>query len=251
MKIAYASDLHLDFHLDGGEEFIRTLDIPDCDLFVIAGDLSQADHWRWKQNVKEICNKTKQVLYVLGNHCYYSSTITEVDCLAHKLPEEVPNLIVASRAKVLTNKDIECLGEMSLLAGTMWFQDFPDQDQYKQYLSDFTYISDIEPEIYRRNTRFDILLHGIKDEPSIVVSHHMPSYCSVNPKYRASAINRFFVGAEFFDAIKDSKIKCWIAGHGHDQVSYEIGNTKIVANPLGYPNEISVNWAVKVIDIDV
>jgi predicted MPP superfamily phosphohydrolase len=69
MKICLLSDLHLDFHFDGGVEFVRFLTIPeDCDLTIVAGDLCQADHWRWHQSIQEICQKSKQVLYVLGNH---------------------------------------------------------------------------------------------------------------------------------------------------------------------------------------
>src|ERR1035437_7941154 len=111
MKICLFSDTHLDMHRDGGEEFMSQLDIPECDLTVIAGDLSEANHWRWKQNIKEICDKSKQVLYILGNHEYYGSTLVEVDCKAHVLPEQFKNLIVASRAKVLTEKEIPALGE--------------------------------------------------------------------------------------------------------------------------------------------
>jgi predicted phosphodiesterase len=236
-------------HRDGGAEFMSQLAIHDCDLTVIAGDLSEANHWRWKQNIKGICDKSKQVLYVLGNHEYYSASIVEVDVKAHKLSDSIPNLIVASRAKVLTSLEIPALGDMSLLAGTLWFQDNYDQIHYKKLLNDFEYIEDIEPEIYRRNQRFDVLLHGIKEEPCIVVSHHLPSYRSVNPKYAHSSINRFFVGGSFDEAIENSQIKCWIAGHSHDAVDYKIGDIWIVSNPVGYPSEINYNWQPLVINI--
>ena len=249
MKLCLLSDLHLDHHKDGGVEFMRQLVIPECDLIVVAGDLSQVDHWRWKQSVKEICNKSNQVLYVLGNHEYYTSTLVEVDCKSHKLSEEIPNLVVASRAKILTNKEIPALENLSLLAGTLWFQDFPDQIYYKKFLNDFEYIERLEPEIYRRNERFDVLLHGVKDEPCLVISHHMPSYRSVNCNYIGSALNRFFVGGEFEKVIESSKIKLWCHGHGHDAVDYKIGSTRIISNPAGYPREIKANWQPLILDV--
>jgi len=30
----------------------------------------------------------------------------------------------------------------------------------------------------------------------------------------------------------------WIHGHSHDRCDYLLGKTRVVANPLGYPNEL-------------
>jgi Icc-related predicted phosphoesterase len=249
MKLCIISDLHLDFHKDGGASFLKDLVVPDCDLTVIAGDLSQANHWRFKQNVKEICDKSKQVLYAMGNHEYYGASITETDCRAHNLPNEFKNLTVASRAKVLTQKDIPALGDLNLLVGTLWFQDACDQEHYKNLLNDFALIEDLEPEIYRRNDRFKCLLYGIKDEPCIVVSHHLPSYSCVNPRFAGSAINRFFVGGIDDKDIENSSISLWVCGHGHDALDFKIGKTRVISNPAGYLNEMPAYYEPKAIDI--
>ena len=37
---------------------------------------------------------------------------------------------------------------------------------------------------------------------------------------------------------RDLQPKLWIHGHTHDRCDYAIGNTRVVANPLGYPTEI-------------
>jgi predicted MPP superfamily phosphohydrolase len=249
MKIIYLSDLHLDMHQDGGAGFISDLNLPEHDLVAIAGDFSEAQHWRWKQNIEELCNKSTHVLYVLGNHEYYSSSMEETDCKAHKLTQEINNLTVASKGIVLTNKELPFLNDLTILAGTLWFQDSPDQVLYKRFLNDFSLIERLEPEIYNRNKRFDELLYGIKDEPSVVITHHMPSYKSADPKFMGSCINRFFVGAEFSNAIQNSSIRCWIHGHSHIAVDYMIGNTRITSNPVGYPWEISPYWQPFVIDV--
>ena len=39
MKILVVSDLHLEFHEDGGREFLQTLDPRDAEVLVVAGDL--------------------------------------------------------------------------------------------------------------------------------------------------------------------------------------------------------------------
>ena len=237
------SDLHLDFHADYGKEFLETLEVPECDLLVIAGDLADVSIVSPENAFKTFCKKAPKVLYVAGNHSSYHSSLRWSDNEIEKVVKLFPQVTFASKAKVF---DIDGI---PFLAGTLWFQDAPDQIHYKKFLNDFDLISDLEPEIYHRNKEFDILLHGIKDEPCIVVSHHLPSYQSVNSRFAGSALNRFFVGGSFDQLIADSKILAFIHGHCHDGVDYKIGDTRIVSNPFGYIFEVDPNWHVKTIDI--
>jgi Icc-related predicted phosphoesterase len=244
VKIAYTSDLHLDLHGDYGKWFLEHLEVPECDLLVIAGDLADiSQQLSLREAFQTFCNKARNVLYVTGNHESYGSSLNISEAKIRIAAGPFPQIKVVSKVETFEIEGV------LFLAGTLWFPDYPDQYLYKKFLNDFAMITNLEPEIYNRNKEFDIALHGIKDEPCVVVSHHIPSYRSVNWKFAKSCINRFFVGGEFDDVIADSKIKCWIHGHSHDRVGYTIGNTKIVSNPLGYPNEVIDNWNVKVIDI--
>jgi predicted phosphodiesterase len=249
MRIAYMSDLHFDFHLDYGKEFLETLEVPECDLLVVAGDLMDVSIVSPEAAFKTFCKKAPKVLYVAGNHESYHTALRWSDNEIEKIVKLFPQVTFASKAKILTSKEIPSLGNLTLLAGSLWFQDYPDQAEYKKFLNDFALIKDLEPEIYQRNKEFDILLHGIKDEPCVVVSHHLPSYQSVNAKYAGSALNRFFVGNEYAQLIADSKIKCWIHGHCHDAVDYKIGDTRILSNAFGCPHEVAYNWQVRTVDI--
>jgi len=38
--------------------------------------------------------------------------------------------------------------------------------------------------------------------------------------------------------MREHQPKLWIHGHGHDRCDYVLGKTRVVANPLGYPNEL-------------
>jgi Icc-related predicted phosphoesterase len=244
VRIAYTSDLHLDIHGDCGKCFLNKLEVPECDLLVIAGDLVDvSQQLSLRKAFQTFCNKARNVLYVTGNHESYHSTLDISEARIREAVKPFPQIKIVSKAETFEIEGV------LFLAGTLWFQDYLDQYLYKRFLNDFAMIKNLEPEIYNRNKEFDIALHGIKDEPCVVVSHHMPSYRSVNWKFAKSCINRFFVGGEFDSVIADSKIKYWIHGHSHDRVGYTIGNTKIVSNPLGYPNEIVYNWDVKVVDV--
>ena len=38
--------------------------------------------------------------------------------------------------------------------------------------------------------------------------------------------------------VRERQPKLWIHGHSHDRCDYLLGKTRVVANPLGYPNEV-------------
>ena len=243
MKIAFMSDLHIDFRADHGLEFLHTLEVPECDVLVVAGDLMEVACRAWESSVEKLCKMAPRVIYVAGNHENYLSSVFAVDRRLEQVERKNKNLTTASAARTFV------INGVSFLVGTLWFPWFVDQDEYKGLLNDFNYIRYLEPECYKRNADFNIALRGIEGGPCVVITHHAPSYKSVNPKYAGEAINRFFVGGDFDDIIRTSKIKIWLHGHMHETVDYMIGNTRIVSNPLGYPNDISPYWKIKTVEV--
>lgn len=67
----------------------------------------------------------------------------------------------------------------------------------------------------------------------IVVSHHVPSFRMLCPKFKDSKANGAFI-VELEDYIKESGIDFWIYGHSHYNVNVRIGDTLCVSNQLGY-----------------
>jgi Icc protein len=64
---------------------------PDADGIVITGDISTGK--LLTQHLKEFAlGFTKQIYFVLGNHCYYGSSFAAIDALVRKVVKEVPNL---------------------------------------------------------------------------------------------------------------------------------------------------------------
>ena len=39
------------------------------------------------------------------------------------------------------------------------------------------------------------------------------------------------------DFISSTKVKLWVHGHIHTAFEYSIGDTRVICNPLGYPDE--------------
>ena len=69
----------------------------------------------------------------------------------------------------------------------------------------------------------------------VVITHHAPSFMSVNDRYKGDTLMNGGYASELGEFILDHEnIKLWCHGHMHDPVDYMIGTTRIVANPRGY-----------------
>jgi Icc-related predicted phosphoesterase len=69
-----------------------------------------------------------------------------------------------------------------------------------------------------------------------IVTHHSPSMQSLHERYRDSTMNHFFHN-DTDDLVKALNPKVWIHGHTHDESFYKLGDTQVICNPRGYPNE--------------
>jgi len=63
----------------------------------------------------------------------------------------------------------------------------------------------------------------------VVLTHHAPSPKSIPAKWLGDPLNCAF--ASNLEAL------LWVHGHIHSQSDYQIGSTRVIANPRGYPNE--------------
>jgi hypothetical protein len=69
--------------------------------------------------------------------------------------------------------------------------------------------------------------------PTVVVTHHLPSFRSVPRRFRADVLSAAF--ASHLDSLVEaSGTDLWIHGHTHDSCDYRIGKTRVLCNPRGY-----------------
>ena len=73
MRVQLLSDLHLEFHRDGGKAFLKSLDPSGVDVLVLAGDVDVAAGGLL-QSLTSICRlyRDSSVVYVAGNHEFYT-----------------------------------------------------------------------------------------------------------------------------------------------------------------------------------
>jgi Icc-related predicted phosphoesterase len=230
MKLQIMSDLHFEMHADGGAGLIRELDPTGVDILVLAGDITMARQYANLERVFEpLAKKYRHILYVPGNHEYYKSSPTEVTRNLAKLTTALPEVVVPQNGTVV-------IGGQRFIAGTMWFRPDPTAEPNKRFMHDFSLIQDFEPWVYEQNAAFEKVLTTQVRPDDVVVTHHLPAFESVPARFARSTMNAFFV-CDTVPRARERQPKLWIHGHSHDRCDYLLGNTRIVANPLGYPNE--------------
>lgn len=71
-------------------------------------------------------------------------------------------------------------------------------------------------------------------QKTIVVTHHVPTLLNYPEKHKGSILNEGFA-VELFDLIESTSPDYWIYGHSHGNIAdFEIGNTQLLTNQLGY-----------------
>lgn len=223
MKIKVLSDLHWEFHGDKGEKMCSSINVKDIDVLVIAGDL--CDSKNLYESYKKLSKLDVQVISVLGNHEYWGANPFRIEMLKNNIENDFKNI------KILENEKFEHKGT-NFCGGTLWFPR-PYERTFEGRMIDYKQINDFVPWVYdkARYTR-NWMMSNI-NQNDIVITHHLPTYESVNWKYQGSPLNEYFVH-DVKDVVKSTKAKYWIHGHTHESCSYVCGETLVVANPFGY-----------------
>lgn len=225
MKLKILSDLHLEFHSDGGHGLIGRLDFKGADAVVLAGDFCTAA--RLKEMLDAFCRAAAcPVVFVPGNHDYWGSSFADVENDLKGCEAATGNLTV------LLNGMAE-VGGRRFLGGTMWFPFRQSNAKFEGAILDFAKVRNFRQEVYLHNSGLRGLLERELQEGDIVVTHHMPSEKSVAARYHGSPYNAFFV-TPMDGLIIERKPALWVHGHTHDSFDYKIGETRVVCNPYGY-----------------
>jgi Icc-related predicted phosphoesterase len=224
MKIRVMSDLHLEWHKDQGAAFIENLTVKDEDVLILAGDITCYSNIA--SMLKAFCEKFQHVIYVLGNHEYYHApSRAHVWEEVHAAQEENKNL------HWLNNNSVVIDGQW-FRGGTMWFRRSVTARSFQIDMSDFHVIKDLEKWVYEENLNFCKFAEQAERE-DVWVTHHLPSYQSVNIIYKNNVLNAFFV-CDLESLIENFQPKLWIHGHTHHSCDYDIGGTRVLCNPYGY-----------------
>jgi len=220
------SDLHLEFHADGGASFIASLDPSEVDVLVLAGDIAQGSELPAALGL--LCRRFARatIVYVHGNHEFYQSNLPAV----HQATREVARR--HSNLHWLENRTAKIAGRR-FLGATLWFRHARDALPYRRYMNDFFEIEAFESWVYEQNRRTLRWLRRSVRPGDVVVTHHLPTPRAVAPEFVDDPLNPFFV-CDVEDVISSQRPALWLYGHTHTSGDLRIGDTRLVCNPLGY-----------------
>ena len=288
MKIAIASDLHLEFgdinisNIDGAEVLILSGDI--C----VAADLDMPDRRqtemgfvrhrseRFHDFFERCASNFAHVIYVMGNHEYYHSDFaTALTDMRRKLAH-LSNLYILER-------EIKVIDNVTFIGGTLW-TDMNNHDPLTLYhmrimMNDFRVISNSaipvhfrtqEGEFKTRVSKFSpddaasehvkmkeyiqVVTAMLGENPNkyVVVGHHAPSRRSTHEMYAHDTVMNGGYSSDLDEFIEQRPhIRLWTHGHTHHPFDYMIGETRVVCNPRGYIGHEpeAANWTLKTVEI--
>ena len=273
MKIAIASDVHLEFgqlelaNTKNAEVLILSGDICTAvDLRVTDSILSSAKTDRYLEFFTACSRNFPHVVYVMGNHeHYHGDYATSAGYLRDAMKQCGDNIHFLDK-EVWEHEDHVFIG------GTLW-TDMNKEDPLtlhaiSRMMNDFRCVEnsnrvvnyksfdDVEnpdkPTFRTRAARFcpedavedhkkmlGYIKHIYTDmapwKQMVVVGHHTPSHSSCHPRYKKDDLMNGGYHSDLSEFILDRPgIKLWTHGHTHELFDYMIGTTRVVCNPRGY-----------------
>ena len=284
MKIALASDVHLEF---GGIVFENT---ENADVLVLSGDIITAAQLgphdddpyellgetiskQWHEFFQNCCAQFPHVVYVMGNHEHYNGDFSKTENILRERLGYLENLHFLEKQMML-------IGDTVFYGGTLW-TDMNAEDPNTMYHVQFR-MNDYRVLNTPNEVRFTdedgnphsrpghlmpedtvvehkAFLAGLKecleiykDMNFVVVGHHSPSKQSTKPKYERDYLLNGAYSSDLTEFILEHpQIKMWTHGHTHHNFDYMIGSTRIVCNPrgyIGYERQAN-NWELQYFDV--
>lgn len=217
------SDLHTESYEDAGVQMIKNLPV-EAPILVVAGDVG--NYLTLPLAASLLVQKWEHVVMVAGNHDYGELPKAQIDRLLKKMQDAMPNFH-------WLNNESRTIAGVKFFGGTMWFPQSPMSVFHEGQMWDFQNIPNFRSWVYKENTDFKTRCGREVDSDTVVVTHHLPHPLSVSRRYKNSPFNKFFV-CNMDRYIAQLQPKLWIHGHTHHSFDYELGDTRIVCNPLGY-----------------
>lgn len=226
MRIQVCSDLHI--RPGDTEEVIGQT---DADVLVIAGDVLTGDPLGYLfEFLRKLGSRFEQIILVPGNHEYYTRYISETE---QRLSEcDLPNVTVLQEQSMVLNgvKFIGC----TLWTGVTNSAVAELRDYEYIYRDDGLTITRSDTlRIHNEHLEFIIEELDRSEEPCVVISHHAPSWESIDEDFRRHPMARGYATEGLLESL-ESPPHIWIHGHIHSSKRYFVGDCEVICNPRGY-----------------
>ena len=251
MRFQYISDVHLEIWPAADpkhpkcEEFYKTIVKPEAHYLILAGDIcSKTCSDRLEPFLEYCSNNWRSVIYVAGNHEYYTIAMTM---------ESVDNWFRETCSKYLNIHYLQCeelhLDEKHVILGcTLWSKiDSRIPWSALKSMNDFRRIlvapgQPLTPETYnelhenhKKWLMATVKKRLVEDKVVIVVTHHVPTSLLLDSKYSGDPLNCCFAS----EVAREMDIgpHAWFYGHTHITAMNHLNGTLYYINAIGYPGK--------------
>lgn len=249
LKYRLMSDLHLEF----ADLEIPVLENENKMVFVLAGDIALASYSETYVNfINEMCERHKEVIWIMGNHEYYKNYIEEA------MSEINGNFVPRPSNLSILESGVVVVENVAFICATLW-TDYNNRDPLTMiasadYMNDHKQIYKNGPGVYpvkgydpvflpedalviHKKHRREIFEHAkalTNVRKKVLVTHHGFSSLSIADQYKnEKELNGAFI-SEMSNEIIDAGFDMAHHGHSHSSFDYMLGDCRVITNPRGY-----------------
>lgn len=263
MKIALASDLHLEF------SDINLKNTENADVLILGGDILVAEDLhnnpevhpmdpsnipnlgrrqsialRFRDFIKRCSTEFPHIVVIAGNHeFYHGSWKASIQYLRDEY-SKFPNVY-------FLEQELKVIDDVTFIGATLWTDcnkgDSLTLHALGDMMNDYRIIRNDEngnnklrpadtADRHRQTLQYiKVMLPVLQNSKVVVVGHHAPTFNSVHEKYRNDQLMNGGFASDLSEFILDHpQIVLWTHGHMHDPCDYMVGDTRVVCNPRGY-----------------
>lgn len=258
MRINLVSDLHVDIRDNGN---FMPPDV-DADVTVVAGD-AMAPGTMALRKIRDLYpDRSRPLIYVAGNHDFYSHhdpRRPELKTTFEQQRFSMPAIADELGITLLDDAVVEIDG-VRFVGSTLWadfsarpacmpFADAVRAAASARGMNDYRAIKTgagrskdvLRPRdtinAHKQSRKFiESVLATPFGGDTVVVTHHAPSYRSLrNGGLSFDNMDWCYASNLEYLMVGDTAPSAWLHGHIHVNRDYNVGGTKVVANPRGYP----------------
>ena len=235
MKIQYISDLHLEHQTSDFSTFLE----PVAPYLALCGDICIPELPTYKIFLEWCSFRWSKIFLITGNHEYYNRLVNTKHTMNEKnilIKSLVPPNVIFLNCESYWLED----EKVRIFGCTLWSEiDDLLLNKITDYMvgyQDIVLTGQTTKDIYYDEKRWlkEELLKYKKDN-CLVLTHYMPSFKLINPRYKLSTNVSCF--ASNCEDLFTENIVGWICGHSHHGLSMEIKGIPFRMNAWGYEHE--------------
>jgi len=246
-SIQIASDLHIEFKNDDIPDPLNYI-TPSADILILAGDIgSLYKIGQLRGFLEKLCPLFQTVVYVPGNHEYY--TVQNYEQLSmnkllnrlYEIEKDIQNLYILNQSSIV-------IGDICITGCTLWSKPMVIIPKF------IVRIYGMNTEIYEKKFSNDInYLNKMIDYCNknnlklVVATHYCPTYDVINEEKMRDRFVSLYV-SNLDHLLTKEKIHTWICGHIHSNFDIISKNgTRVVGNQLGKPRDKITDYSKELV----